>query len=173
MNVSQEVSKFMIGTKLYPAFKEALIISLIAFIAAVGVNLLRSDGIPLRGFSSKIFIKDQQANTLVITLSAAYDLYRNKKVVFVDARDPFSFEEGHIAGAINIYPDEVLLHLPRLKAQLSPGSVVITYCDGPQCPLSKETAHGLLKQGIPAVKVFIDGWKLWKNAGYPIQQGNK
>jgi rhodanese-related sulfurtransferase len=163
----------MIGAKLYSAFKEALVIFLIAFVTAVGINLLRPAGIPLLGFSSEKFIKDQKTNIPLITLSETYKLYQNKKAVFVDARDPFSFEEGHIAGAINIYPDEVLLHLPRLKAQLSPDSIVITYCDGPQCPLSKETAYALLKQGVPTVRVLIDGWKLWTNAGYPIGQGNK
>ena len=133
--------------------------------------MLRFNNIPLFGFSSAALIKEQQAKITSITLSEAYDLYLKNKVIFIDARDPFSFEEGHIAGAMNIYPDEVTLHLPKLKAQLSPDSVVITYCDGPKCPLSKETAHALLRQGIPVTKVLIDGWRLWLNAGYPIAQG--
>jgi rhodanese-related sulfurtransferase len=173
MNTARKRSESMIGAKLYPAFKEALVIFLIAFIAAVGVNLLRPAGIPLLGFSSEKFIQDQKTNIPLITLRETYELYRNKKVVFVDARDPFSFEEGHIAGAINIYPDEVLLHLPELKAQLPFDGIVITYCDGPQCSLSKDTAYALIKQGIPTVKVLIDGWKVWTNAGYPVGQGNK
>jgi rhodanese-related sulfurtransferase len=37
------------------------------------------------------------------------------KVIFIDARDPFSFEEGRIAGAINIYPDEASFHAASLK----------------------------------------------------------
>jgi rhodanese-related sulfurtransferase len=171
MNISQEKNKSIIAATLYPAFKEAIIIFVTAFIVAVVINWLRPTGIPLWGFSSENIIKKQQANVPLITIVEAYDLYQKKKAVFVDARDPFSFEEGHIAGAMNIYPDEVTLHLPKLKAQLSPDSVVITYCDGPKCPLSKETAHALLRQGIPVAKVLIDGWRLWLNAGYPIAQG--
>jgi rhodanese-related sulfurtransferase len=173
MRISQEKLKSIIAGTLNPALKEAIIIGIAAIIAAVAVNWLRPIGIPLCGFSSESFISEQQADIPLITISEAYNLYRNRKAVFVDARDPFSFEEGHIAGAMNIYPDEVILHLPKLKAQLSPDSVVITYCDGPKCPLSKKTAHALLRQGVPGAKVLIDGWRLWVNAGYPVTQGPK
>jgi rhodanese-related sulfurtransferase len=170
-NISRAKVKSILAATLYPAFKEAIIICIAAFIIAVVANWLRPAGIPLLGFSSETFIKQQQADIPLITIPEAYKLYRNKKAVFVDARDPFSFEEGHIVGAINIYPYEVIIHLSKLKAQLSPDSVVITYCDGPKCHLSKETAHSLLEQGIPVVKVLIDGWRLWLNAGYPVAQG--
>ena len=171
MNIFENNFKVIIVTTLYPAFKEAILIGIAALIVAVMVNWLRPTVIPLWGFSSESLIKKEQADIPSITISEAYDLYRQKTAVFVDARDPFSFEEGHIAGAINIYPDEIILHLPRLKAQLSPDSVVITYCDGPKCPLSKETAHALLRQGVHVAKVLIDGWRLWLHAGYPVARG--
>jgi rhodanese-related sulfurtransferase len=171
MNISQNNFKSIILTIFYPAFKEALLITIAAVILAVAVNCLRPTVIPLWRFSSESLIRKEQADIPSITISEAYDLYRQKKAVFVDARDPFSFEEGHIAGAINIYPDEIILHLPKLKARLSPDSVVITYCDGPKCPLSKETAHALLRQGVPVAKVLIDGWRLWLHAGYPVARG--
>jgi rhodanese-related sulfurtransferase len=173
MNISRQKFKSLFSATFYPACKEVIIIFVTAFIVAVVINWLRPAGIPLLGFSSEKFIKDQQANIPLITISEAYDLYQKRKSVFVDARDPFSFEEGHIAGAMNIYPDEVTLYLPKVQAQLSPDSVVITYCDGPKCPLSKETAHALLRQGVPMAKVLIDGWRLWLEAGYPVAQGTK
>jgi rhodanese-related sulfurtransferase len=171
MKIFQDKFKTIIAARLYPAFKEAMLISIAALTLAIAINWLRPTSIPLWGFSSESFIKKQQADIPLITISEAYALYRDRKAVFVDARDPFSFEEGHIAGAINIYPDEVILHLPKLKAQLAPDSIVITYCDGPKCPLSKETAHALLMQGVPGAKVLIDGWSLWLHAGYPVAQG--
>lgn len=171
MNDFQQNLKAKVAAKLYPAVREALIICSITVIVAIGFNALRPAGIPLFGFSSSELIKKQQANIPLITLAEAHDLYLKKKVVFVDSRDPLSFEEGHIAGAINIYPDEVAINLSRLKSLLSEDVIVATYCDGPQCPLSKETAHALLSQGIPNAKVFINGWSLWLHAGYPVARG--
>ncbi len=82
----------------YPAFREASIILILSLMIAVAFNALRPAGIPLFGFSSPELIKKQQANIPLIALNEAQKLYLKKKVVFVDARDPLSFEEGHIAG---------------------------------------------------------------------------
>ena len=162
-----------VSSKLYPAFREGIIILVVALFIAVIFNLLRFNNIPLFGFSSAALIKEQQAKIPSITLSEAYDLYLKNKVIFIDARDPFSFEEGHIAGAINIYPDDASLHATSLKIKADQGFIFVTYCDGPQCPLSKETAHSLIQRGIPTVKFLVNGWSLWLNAGYPISKGKK
>lgn len=173
MNYFPQNGKLTVAATIYAAIKEAVVLFLIAVIVAVIFNVLRPAGIPLFGFSPAALVPKQQASIPEITLSAAYDLYLKKQVVFVDARDPFSFEEGHIAGAVNIYPDEVALSAAGLKKTVTPGTTVITYCDGPLCPLSKETAQGLQLQGLPVVKVLVDGWSLWHNAGYPVAKGEK
>ena len=162
-----------LSLKLYPAFREGIIILTVAFLVAVVVNIARPVGINLFGFSSAALIKEQQAKIPSTTLSEVYDLYRKNKVIFIDARDLFSFEEGHIAGAINIYPDDASLHAASLKIKANQGFIFVTYCDGPQCPLSKETAHALILRGIPTVKVLVDGWSLWLKAGYPVSKGKK
>jgi rhodanese-related sulfurtransferase len=162
-----------LSIKLYPAFREGIIILTVALLAAVVFNLARPAGINLFGFSSADLIKEQQSKIPSITLSKAYDLHRKNKVIFIDARDPLSFEEGHIAGAINIYPDDVSLHATSLKIKADQGFIFVTYCDGPQCPLSKETTHSLIQRGIPTVKFLVNGWSLWLNAGYPISKGKK
>jgi rhodanese-related sulfurtransferase len=159
--------------KLYPAFREGIIILAVSLFIAVVINSIRSNSILLFGFSSVDLIKEQQAKIPSITLSEAYDLYRKNKVIFIDARDPFSFEEGHIAGAINIYPDEASLHASSLKIKADQGFIFVTYCDGLQCLLSKETAHALILRGIPTVKFFVNGWSLWLKAGYPVSKGKK
>ncbi len=96
-----------------------------------------------------------------------------KKVIFVDARDPLSYEEGHIAGALNIYPDEAALYADKLKTNNYQGVLIITYCDGPQCPLSKEIAYDLTRQGVGDAKVLVNGWSLWLKAGYPVKKGRE
>jgi len=162
-----------LSPKLYPAFREGIIILTVALFIAVVFNSIRSNNIPLFGFSSAALIKEQQAKIPSITLSDAYDLYLKNKVIFIDARDPFSFEEGHIAGAINIYPDEISLHASNLKIKADQGFIFITYCDGPQCSLSKETAYALIQRGITMVKVLVNGWSIWLKAGYPVSKGKK
>ena len=100
-------------------------------------------------------------------------MYRKNKVIFIDARDPLSYADSHITGATNIYPDEALLHATSLKIKADQGFGFITYCDGPQCLLSKETAHTLLLRGVPNVKILVNGWILWLKSGYPITNGKK
>lgn len=165
--------KNMILARINKSLRESLIITTITLVIAILFNLLRPAGIPLFDFSSVNLIKEQQAKIPTITLTEAYDLYLKKKVVFVDARDPLSFEEGHIAGALNIYPDEAVHHAANLKIKYDQGFVIITYCDGPQCSLSKETAHALLMRGVPAAKVLVNGWGIWLKARYPISKGKK
>jgi rhodanese-related sulfurtransferase len=163
----------MILARINKSLRESLIITTVTLVIAILFNLLRPAGIPLFDFSSVNLIKEQQAKIPTTTLTEAYDLYLKKKVVFIDARDPLSFEEGHIAGALNIYPDEAVRHAANLKIKYDQGFAIITYCDGPQCPLSKETAHALLMRGIPNVKILVNGWGIWLKAGYPISKGKK
>jgi rhodanese-related sulfurtransferase len=171
MKIIFHLHKTYIGSLLNAAIKESIIIAAIAVIIAVSFNLLRQSHLPFFSFSSFNLIKQQQAQIPEISIGEAFDLHLKKKAVFVDARDPLSFAEGHIAGAINIYPDEAVFYAYSLKTKLSADTLVITYCDGPQCPLSKETAHTLLLRGIPSVKVLVNGWKLWLHAGYPTAKG--
>ena len=163
----------MILNRLNKALRQSLIILIFTVMIAIVFNLLRPADIALLGFSSANLIKQRQAQILEISLSEAHDLYLQKKVLFVDARDPLSYEEGHIAGAQNIYPDEAALYAAKLKTNNYRGVLIITYCDGPQCPLSKETAYALLRQGVPEAKVLVNGWSLWIKAGYPVKKGRE
>ncbi len=46
-------------------------------------------------------------------------------VVVIDVRDPVSYSNGHIPGAVSIPLDELSRHLPQLKAENRP---IVTYC---------------------------------------------
>jgi rhodanese-related sulfurtransferase len=163
----------MILTGFKKALWQSLIIVIFTVMIATLFNLLRPAGITLLGFSSANLIKQRQAQIPEISLANAHDLYLQKKVLFVDARDPLSFEEGHIAGALNIYPDEAALYAAKLKTDNYRGVLIITYCEGPQCPLSKETAYELVRQGVGDAKVLVNGWSLWLKAGYPVKKGRE
>jgi rhodanese-related sulfurtransferase len=98
-------------------------------------------------------------------------LYRQGKAVFLDARDPGSFDEGHIAGSLNVPPEEANAHREGVLAMANAGLEIIAYCDGIDCPLSTELARTFQRFGIPSVKVFVDGWSRWRNAGFPVEKG--
>lgn len=163
----------MILTELKSALLQSFIVLAVAVIVAIFFNLLRPAGISLFGFSSTDLMKKRQAQIPEISIAEAHNLYLQKKVLFVDARDPLSFDGGHIAGALNIYPDEAELYAAKLKTDNYRGVLIITYCDGPQCPLSKETAYALMRQGVPRARVLVNGWSQWLNAGYPVKRGKE
>jgi rhodanese-related sulfurtransferase len=62
-----------------------------------------------------------------IDLDLFQKLHAAQKVLVVDVRDPQSFANGHIPGAINIPlgEEEQAAHVAKLKAEKRP---IVTYC---------------------------------------------
>ncbi len=46
-------------------------------------------------------------------------------IVVIDVRDPVSYSNGHIPGAVSIPLDDLSKHLTQLKAEKRP---IVTYC---------------------------------------------
>jgi len=88
----------------------------------------------------------------------------------VDARDPLSFQQGHIAGALNVPPGEAERYLEEVSILSRSGLAVIVYCDGVDCPLSPELARTFKQRGVTVVQVLVDGWRRWLEAGYPVEE---
>ncbi len=82
------------------------------------------------------------------------------KPVFVDAREPDFFEEGHIAGAVNLPASEALAGgfaaLPDDRR-----IPLIVYCSGGDCEDSLIVAAALRQSGFTDVSVFSGGWDEW------------
>ena len=79
-----------------------------------------------------------------------------------DAREPEAYAAGHIPGAVNVEPQassELLKGLPQ-------NSLLVVYCDGPECGASARLAARLLETG--PVAVLPDGFPAWAAAGYPV-----
>jgi rhodanese-related sulfurtransferase len=105
-----------------------------------------------------------------ITVQDAWAFYQRKQALFLDARDPLSFRGGHIPGAMNVPPKEVEASLSIIRAKEKEGLRIIAYCDGEACPLAAELAETLRKKGIDSVYVFVNGWPLWRENGYPLEK---
>lgn len=101
----------------------------------------------------------------------ARNAWGDPNTVFVDARKPEDYAEGHIRGALNFYAEEFDQWAPRVLPDLDVNKTYIIYCNGTTCDLSHHLALKLSEQGFNHVKVFFNGWSQWKKAGYPVTQG--
>jgi rhodanese-related sulfurtransferase len=160
------------GLRLKQGIRQGVFLLTIATLLAGGVNGFRSAGLPWIGNWSASSVSAYHLQGLEeISLEETCSLYQQGNAVFLDARDPVSFQEGHIDGALNVPPEEAEDYREEVLAMVNAGFEVIAYCDGVDCPLSPELARALQRLGIPSVKVFVDGWSRWRNAGCPVEKG--
>jgi rhodanese-related sulfurtransferase len=153
------------------AIWQGIFLVALAALMAAGFNALRSTGLPWTGSGSPASLAASQRQGLEeIPLDEAWSLYQAGRALFVDARDPVSFYEGHIKGALGVPPGEAETHLQEIMALAKSGLVIIAYCDGVDCPLSTELARSLQQSGVPSVRVLVDGWGRWHKAGFPTEK---
>jgi len=108
-----------------------------------------------------------------VGLSGAKNRFDKKNCVFLDARKPEEYREGHIAGALNFYGNELDRFAPQVIPQLTDkGQEIIVYCHGGDCDLSLLVAKSLIESGYTRVEIFAGGWPEWKKAGYPVDPGD-
>ncbi|HET9870115.1 MAG TPA: rhodanese-like domain-containing protein [bacterium] len=109
-----------------------------------------------------------------LSLIGAKDRFDRKAAVFLDARSPEEYREGHIPGALDFYADDFEKMAPQVLPQLpNKDREIVAYCHGTSCDLSIHLAEKLAEQGYTHVDIFFGGWPEWKKAGYPIRQGNE
>jgi len=99
--------------------------------------------------------------------------FDKKNCVFLDARKPEEYQEGHIPGALNFYGNELDNFAPKIVPKLTDkNQEIIAYCHGGDCDLSLQVAKTLIEQGYAHVEIFQGGWPDWKKSGYPIHEGD-
>ncbi len=99
--------------------------------------------------------------------------------VAVDFRIPAEYEEGHIVGAISIpYKEKSTkavdydasldsVDLSKLPADKS--TVLIGYCNGPECWKGYKGADHIIKAGYKKVYWFRGGMPEWRAAGGAVE----
>ena len=148
------------------ALGQGAAILVLAAVLGMAVNLARTDAIPL------VRPAEQQADELVIPLEQAKHMFDRGEAVFLDARVPDYYDMGHIEGALNVPVEDLDAHMPDIFMAADPDALFIAYCDGPHCELSHELAIKLMEQGFSNVRVLINGWTVWSQAGYPVTAGS-
>ena len=158
--------------------KEFVILVCIAVIIAFAVNLFSPKGVALVGAwdtSQGVITPKPKDDVVVHELEIkksfiAKRIYDSGGAVFVDARNYEQYREGHIKGAVSLpaYQFEELIDDFENKYPINVS--IITYCSGRECDDSHLLAQHLLEKGYADVRVFIDGYPGWEEAGFPIEQ---
>ena len=108
-----------------------------------------------------------------LSLGGVENRFDKKTCVFLDARKPEEYQEGHIPGALNFYGNELDSFAPLIVPKLTDKKQeIIAYCHGGDCDLSLQVAKTLIEQGYTHVEIFQGGWPDWKKSGYPITRGD-
>ncbi len=104
-----------------------------------------------------------------VTVEQAYRLYNSGNAIFLDARDEWEFEFGHIVGAVNL-PYYDFDNYKHVLNNYNKEQIFVTYCGGDDCELSVTLGNKLSKLGYTKIFIFFGGWNDWINAGYPINE---
>jgi len=165
-----------------PAAASALAITAIAMLLGGIVN----HGMIVDGFNGRLTdrIRAKQLTELkaetqelspglqFVDLISARKLFDEKEAMFLDSREEDQYAAGHIEGALSVPLIAVLLgELDLDKLVAGRDAILVTYCEGGECPTSVDLARELV--GVGYVNVFIlgEGYPGWKAAGYPVESG--
>lgn len=144
-----------------------------ACVIGIAVNNLRPDGLAVVGdWSEKARFTDTAGESLVVGLEEASSLFKRQAALFVDARPQGQYADGHIRGALSLPWQEADRYFMELADRLEGASTIISYCDGEHCDLSHKLALFLKEMGFKNVRVLVNGWTVWQQAGLPTEAGD-
>lgn len=148
---------------------QAIGIIIISGVLSIAVNAFRADGIPLvERWQEKVLNEQLTGGLPAVSLRQAKEAHLSGEALFVDARDPDFYEQGHIPGAVSLPVRDFDQIFPMLKEQLLAAPRVITYCDGASCETSVELTEKLLFAGVEYVEIFTGGIQQWKAGGQQV-----
>lgn len=154
-----------VSQKLKTSILQAAGIMILGIAAGILINALRPDQLPWRGY------KMQNGSVEEISLQNAWNGHQKGEVLFLDARDSWSFEEGHLPEAVHCPPNALDESFPKIQRLLAGRMMPVAYCDGEGCHLGEDLALALKQRGMTNVKVLSNGWSRWMQAGYPVERG--
>ncbi len=155
------------------SIRQLALIILAATAVALISNHFRTSPLQLMGkWSQEARLTSPSGRQLAITLDEAKVLQQSGGAVFMDARPLEEFTKGHIQGAISLPWHEAEQRVMDITADMENEAVIITYCDGDSCNLSKDLALLLENLGFSNIRILVNGWAVWQKAGLPVDAGN-
>jgi rhodanese-related sulfurtransferase/uncharacterized membrane protein YphA (DoxX/SURF4 family) len=148
------------------------VLVILSLLVALGVNGMRRDRLPFVGdWSAAARITTAAGERMDISLEDAQKLFAANAAVFIDARPAEDFSQGHIRGARSLPWHDVDLKFIDVTQDIDLETPIVTYCDGETCELSHNLALFLQDAGFANTRVLVNGWKLWKKSGLPVEPG--
>jgi rhodanese-related sulfurtransferase len=145
---------------------------ILSTVAALAVNMVRTDRLPLIGdFSVAARMTTATGERIDISLEEAEKLFFTHAAVFIDARSAEGYAQGHIRDARSLPWQDVDLNFMTVTADLELTTPIVTYCDGETCELSHDLALFLRDAGFTNAQVLVNGWTVWQQAGLPVESG--
>ncbi|MBW2353395.1 MAG: rhodanese-like domain-containing protein [Deltaproteobacteria bacterium] len=155
-------------------FWETMAMVVLAIGLGLVVNQFRPGRLPLVGdWSAEARLTLYSDKSMVIPLGEARKLCEENKVVFLDARSPGLYDQGHIRCALNIPWQGFDKYVDRVFETIPEDTRIVTYCDGEHCSLSEDLAKELVAMGYQNVNVLLNGWARWVEAGLPVEKGHE
>jgi len=154
------------------SIQQAVAIFLVSTIVALIVNQLRPGKLPWIGdWTPESQLTLDTGENLVITLPEAESFFYAKAALFLDARSALDYADGHIEGARSLPWEQFAALADEVLQDVGPETIIITYCDGESCNLSKELALALMDRGYLNVRVLVNGWTVWQESSLPTAAG--
>ncbi len=147
----------------------AVIITIAAAVAGMGVNFFSPKGIPWIYTPRAEVVASSGRKIPVIDEKKANESLADGEAIFVDARPREEFTDGHVQGALSLPAEEKEERYMELQPLLLPDSRIIVYCSGPECRDAEHVAEFLDQLGYGNLAVMGAGYFAWKKAGYPVE----
>jgi predicted sulfurtransferase len=107
-----------------------------------------------------------------ITIEEGKKMFKDKRVLFCDARAKAEYDQGHIPGAIPLPAGEFDKYYFKHFKRIKKAKKLVSYCHGIGCRLSEKTANALVEKGEKNVMVFFGGWPQWNEHKLPVESGD-
>lgn len=145
--------------------KEISIILVLAVVTAFVYNTFASSGVNF------LYTEEKLKTGEIVSVERAKLIFDEESAIFIDARPMYSYQRGHIPGAINIpYSSR---DKASLMKDISKDENIITYCYSAKCNQARILVRDLKKMGYTNVALFEGGIVEWKKAGYPLTSVNE
>jgi rhodanese-related sulfurtransferase len=136
----------------------------------VAVNHFSPRGIPLlpRTPEQTLTLPNGLAS---ISLDDAKAAFEEQTTLFLDARSPDEYEQGHIPGALSLPPRDFEDRFLDIMDAVETAPSIVVYCQGTECSDAIESAERLLEVRTDQIFVFEAGLRAWLSAGGPVAEG--
>ena len=154
---------------MFKPVKEAGIILAVALALAAGAYGLRGLVLPWLG-SGPAGPSPDAGDQLYspVPIEQAVDWFHTGEALLADARSLEAYNKKHIQGAVHLDPDSMDEWSEKMMSRFAPDQIIVTYCDGVQCGLSRNLAEKLTWIGFERVYYLTDGWARLQAQGLPL-----